>query len=187
MLSKISALILKLLGWKLIGDWPDVKKFVLIAIPHTSNWEFPYGILIRKALRRNIQYIAKDSLFQWPIGGFFRWTGGVPVDRSKNNNFVDAVVDVYNQRDEFAICIAPEGTRSNVGKLKTGFYYIAKGAGCPIVMISFDYGKRQFKVSDPYYPTDDKEADFAHIREYFKGVVGKIPAYSWGYKATSSN
>ena len=181
MLSKISAFILKILGWEIVGQWPDVKKFVLIVIPHTSNWDFPYGILIRKAMNRNIQYAAKDSLFKWPFGIFFRWSGGVPVDRSKSNNFVDAVVDIFNERDEFALCIAPEGTRKKVDKLKTGFYYIAKGAGVPIVMFRFDYGKRQFVASEPFYPTDDKEADFAVIRDYFKGVTGKIPEYGWGY------
>ena len=185
MLSKISAFILfNILGFKIIGDWPKVKKFVLIAIPHTSNWDFPMGIMIRSILKRDIKYFAKDSLFKTPLAGFFRWTGGVPVDRSKKNNFVDAVVDIYDSHEEFAVCIAPEGTRKKVDKLKTGFYYIARGAKAPIVMITFDWAKKQFVISDAFYTTDDKEADFEFIRGFFEGVRGKVPENGWGILPT---
>ncbi|MEO1513800.1 MAG: 1-acyl-sn-glycerol-3-phosphate acyltransferase [Bacteroidota bacterium] len=179
MLSKISAFILKLLGWEIVGQWPDVKKFVLIVIPHTSNWDFPYGILIRSAMKRDIKYAAKDSLFKSPLGRFFYWTGGVPVDRSKNNNFVDAVVQIFNEREEFALCMSPEGTRQKVDKLKTGFYYIAKGAKAPIVMLQYNFGIRKFVVSEPFYTTDDKEADFAFIYDFFRGVKGFNPKNQW--------
>ncbi len=180
MFSAISAFILRLMGWKFEGDFPrELKKFMLIAIPHTSNWDFPMGLLIRSALKIDIKFVGKDSLFKPPFGGIFKALGGYPVDRSRRSNFVDAVVDIYNEKEEFRVCIAPEGTRKKVTELKTGFYYIAKGANIPIVMIAFDWGSMTFRISEPFYPTDDKQADFAHIKQFFKGTVGKNPELSF--------
>ncbi len=180
MFAAISAFILRLMGWKFEGEFPkDIKKFMLIAVPHTSNWDFPMGLLIRSAFKIDIKFVGKASLFKPPLGGIFKALGGYPVDRSKRNNFVDAVIDVYNEKEEFRVCIAPEGTRKKVTELKSGFYYIAKGAGIPIVMIAFDWGSMTFRISEPFYPTDDKEADFAHVKDFFKGAVGKVPEYSF--------
>ncbi len=105
--------------------------------------------------------------------------GGYPVDRSKTGNFVQSVVDIFDQHEEFAIALAPEGTRGKVDKFKTGYYYIAKGAGVPILLVSFDYGKKVVKY-DPevFYTTDDSEGDLKYIWNYYKGVQGKNPA--WG-------
>ena len=180
MFSAISALILRLMGWKFEGEFPKhLKKYVVIAIPHTSNWDFPMGLLIRSAIKVDIKFVGKDSLFRPPFGAIFKALGGYPVDRSKRNNFVDAVVDIYNEEEEFRVCLAPEGTRKKVTELKSGFYYIAKGANVPIVMIAFDWGSMTFRISEPFYPTDDKETDFIFIKNFFKGAVGKVPEYSF--------
>ncbi|MFY0604345.1 MAG: 1-acyl-sn-glycerol-3-phosphate acyltransferase [Flavobacteriaceae bacterium] len=165
-----------ILGWKITGVFPkNLKKYVVIAAPHTSWVDFPIAILARNVSGEKINYIGKDSLFKGPFGFFFRALGGAPVDRSKNNNLVDAVVDIFNSREEFRLGLSPEGTRKKVETWKTGFYYIAKGANVPIVMATLDFGNKQVKVSAPYYLTDDKDKDFKHFHTFYKGVKGKNP------------
>jgi len=167
----------KILGWKIIGDFPrDIKKYVVIAAPHTSWIDFPIAILTRISLGIMINFIGKDSLFKWPFGYFFRALGGTPVDRSKSNNLVDAIVKIFNSKEEFRLGLSPEGTRKKVEKWKTGFYFIAKGANVPIVMATLDYEKKQVKFSDAYYTTDNQEQDFAVFYAYFEGVRGKNPS-----------
>src|SRR5690606_37892601 len=107
-----------------------------------------------------INFIGKDSLFKGPFGFIFRSLGGTPVDRSKSNNLVDAIVNVFNEKEEFRLALSPEGTRKKIAQWKTGFYYIAKGANVPIVMATLDFSKKQVKISEPFYTTDDKEKDF---------------------------
>ncbi len=182
MWSAFSAFILKLFGWRTtLASSPLPASYVLIVIPHTSNWDFPLGLLVRSALKLNVKYAGKASLFKPPFGGLFRALGGVPVDRSKRSNFVDAVIDLFREDKNFGLCIAPEGTRGRVDKLKTGFYYIAKGAGVPIVLCKFDYGTHVVSMSAPFYPTDDAEADFAFIDDYYRGVKGKNPEDGYLY------
>jgi 1-acyl-sn-glycerol-3-phosphate acyltransferase len=182
MFSKISRFILRIWGWKLTGKYPHhVKKFVLIAMPHTSAWDIPLGFLLRSAWKGDVKYLAKDSLFKSPFGFFFYWMGGYPVDRSKRNNFVDAVVDIFNSKERFSIKIAPEGTRKKVDKLKTGFYYIAKGANVPIVMVKFDFGKMEVGFSEPFFPSWNQEEDFKFIYDYYRGSIGKNPEYGFLY------
>ena len=122
----------KILRWKLVGEFPDVDKCVIIVVPHTHWLDFFLGLLVRKVVNKEIHYIGKKSLFKPPFGWFFRWTGGTPVDRAKNNNLVDAIVEVFNNRKVFRLALAPEGTRQKVEQLKTGFYFIAKKALRPI-------------------------------------------------------
>ncbi len=165
-----------LMGWKYAGAFPaHLKKYVIIAAPHTSWVDFPIAILARNASGQKINFIGKDSLFKGPFGWFFKGLGGAPVDRSQNNNLVDAIVDIFNSREQFRLGLSPEGTRKKVEKWKTGFYYIAKGAGVPVVMATLDFGKKQIKISEPYHPTDDKEKDFEYFHSFFDGVQGKKP------------
>lgn len=171
---------LELVGWKIKGDYAkEIKKKVLIVVPHTSSWDFPLGLLVRGAIQAEIQFVGKRSLFKPPFGWIFRSLGGVPVDRSKSNNFVQSVIDVFNSRDKFNIVLAPEGTRKKVEKLKSGFYFIAKGAGVPIQMVRFNFGEKQVEFRAPFYPTDDFEADMQLIEDYFRGIKGKVEAYSF--------
>ena len=165
-----------ILGWKLVGDFPkDIKKYVVIAAPHTSWQDFPIGILARNTSGIKINFIGKDSLFKGPFGFIFRSLGGTPVNRAESNNLVDAIVKVFNAKDEFRLALSPEGTRKKVDKWKTGFYYIAKGANVPIVMATLDFGKKQVKFSEPYYTTDDKEKDFEYFQSFFKPEMAKKP------------
>lgn len=170
----------RVMGWKLRGTFPDLNKCVVIVIPHTHWLDFPLGVIVRKVVNKQIHYIGKKALFKAPYGWFFRWLGGTPVDRSKNTNMVDAVVQVFNEKQIFRFALAPEGTRKKVKALKTGFYYIAKKANVPIVMVAFDFGKKEVKISEPLWTTDNINHDFKKVRQFFKGVQGKIPEYSFG-------
>ena len=179
--SRIANWILELFGWKVVNhNLNPPAKYVLIVIPHTSNWDFPLGVLSRAVIEENVVFIGKDSLFKGPLGPIMRWLNGYPVDRSKRNNFVDAVADVYHKEDSFKICISPEGTRKKVTELKTGFYYIALKAGVPIIFCRFDYGRHEIDFSAPFYPSGNKDQDFEVIHNHFKGIRGFHSKYSFG-------
>jgi len=166
------------LGWKLVGTFPDLDKFVVIVVPHTSWLDFLLGLLARKVIGIKINYVGKKSLFKPPFGWYFKWLGGAPVDRSKSSDMVSAVAQIFNKREEFRLALAPEGTRKKVDRWKTGYYYIARAAKVPIVMVAFDYGSKQIKVSEPQYTTGDYEKDLMEYKDFYKGVIGKVPAYT---------
>ncbi len=169
----------RVLGWKLNGTFPNLEKCVVIVVPHTHWIDFFLGLLVRKVVNQKINYIGKKGLFKPPFGWFFRWTGGAPVDRHKNSNTVDSVVQIFNQRKVFRFALAPEGTRKKVDELRTGFYHIAKKAKVPIVMVAFDFGKKEVKIANPFHPTDNQVSDFEKIRAFYAGVKGKVSEYSF--------
>lgn len=174
-----SFILYKILGWKVENGFPDLpKKYVVIAAPHTSWVDFPIAILTRMSEGKMVNFIGKNSLFKWPFGYFFRALGGTPVDRTKNNNMVDAVVQLFNSKEEFRLGISPEGTRKKVEKWKTGFYYIAKGANVPVVMATLDFENKKVKISEPYYIKGNIEEDFKIMQNFYKGVKGKNPELS---------
>ena len=167
----------KLLGWKVVGNTnfsqDTVKKAVIIAFPHTSWHDFYIGVLLRKVTGVKTNFVGKKELFIWPFGYYFRAIGGRSLDRTSGQNKVEAISKLFNESDEFRLTLAPEGTRKKVEKWKTGFYYIAKTANVPIVLVAFDYGKKEIKLSEPLIPTEDKEADFKGYHSFFEGVEGK--------------
>ncbi len=172
----------KLLGWKITGNTDfsknTIKKAVIIAAPHTSWHDFYIGLLLRKICGVKTNFIGKAELFKWPFGYYFRSIGGVPVNRKERLDMVGSIVAIFAANDEFRLTLAPEGTRKKVDKWRTGFYYIAKKAKVPIIMFTLDFENKQNKVSEPFYPTDDAEADFKFIAAFYQGVKGKIPEYS---------
>ncbi len=166
----------KILGWKLVGDFPqELKKYIVIGAPHTSWKDFHISLLATRSWDIKINFIGKKSMFKFPFGYFVRALGGSPVDRSKNSNLVDAIVELFDSKEEFRLALSPEGTRQRVKKWKTGFYYIAKGAKIPIVLFAFDFGKKEIKLSKPFYPTENIEADFAYFFEFYKNIKGDKP------------
>ncbi|MCI5083998.1 MAG: 1-acyl-sn-glycerol-3-phosphate acyltransferase [Saprospiraceae bacterium] len=180
MFRYISKWIMKWWGWSFkinFSDWPT--KYIVAVVPHTSSWDFPIGIFSRSIYKQDIKFIGKKSLFKPGIGWLLKAMGGYPVDRSKRSNFVQAVVDIFNSKETFKIAIAPEGTRERVTKFKTGFYYIAKEANVPIILCQFDWEHKTVVFDTPFFPTDDKEADFAHIEDFFRGVKGYYPEKSF--------
>jgi len=173
-----SFLFYRLLGWKFQGQFPPVSKCVVIVVPHTHWMDFFIGLMVRKLIGVEINYIGKKSLFEGPFGWFFKWTGGAPVDRGKRSDTVEAVAQLFAERKEFRLALAPEGTRKKVNTWKTGYYYIALAAKVPIVLVAFDYGTKTVRFSEPRYPTGDYETDYASYRRFYEGVVGKVPAYT---------
>jgi len=105
--------------------------------------------------------------------------GGYPVDRSGGKNFVDSAIQIINSHEKFLLHISPEGTRKKVDKIKSGWYYIAKGANVPIIMSRFDWEKKEVTFSPPFYVSDDYDKDVEHLISFFKGAKGKVPEYSW--------
>lgn len=151
----------------------------MIVVPHTSWVDFFIGVMARGSIGLEMHYVAKRELFVFPFGAWFRWMGGAPLDRAKAQNKVDAISEIFRQREVFRLAIAPEGTRKKVESWKTGFYYIALKTGVPIVAVAFDYGKKEVKLATPYYPTGDKEADFKVLEHNYKDVMGYVPEYSY--------
>jgi len=168
----------KILGWKVVGNTnfskDSIKKAVLISAPHTHNFDFIIGLLLRKVVDLKSNYLGKKELFVWPIGYYFRAVGGVPVDRKNKENKVETIAKLFDDKEEFRLTLAPEGTRSKVDNWRTGFYYIAKKANVPIIMFTLDYQNKQNKVSRPFYPTDNIEEDFKYMKSFFSGVKGKV-------------
>jgi 1-acyl-sn-glycerol-3-phosphate acyltransferase len=172
----------KLMGWKVVGNTnfskDTVKKAVIIAVPHTSWHDFYIGILLRKITNVKTNFVGKKELFIWPFGYYFRAVGGKALDRTSGQNKVEAIAKLFEGEDEFRLTLAPEGTREKVTEWKTGFYYIAKTAKVPIIMFTLDYKNKQNKISEPFFPTDDMEADFKFMKAFFEGVEGKVKEYS---------
>jgi 1-acyl-sn-glycerol-3-phosphate acyltransferase len=168
-------IMMRLAGWRVEGTLPDLPKFVLIGAPHTSNWDFVLFLGVIFSLRANVRFMGKAELFRFPIGWFFRYCGGVPVDRKKSTGLVEQMVKASNESEKFILTIAPEGTRHHVPEWKRGFYHIAKSAGIPIVMAVVDGRHKTVRIGQVFHLTEDIEADIKSIQEVFTGVVGIHP------------
>jgi 1-acyl-sn-glycerol-3-phosphate acyltransferase len=162
------------MGWKIKGTLsPEIKKCVLMVMPHTSWHDFYLGLFTRGIVRLEMNWVGKKELFRFPFGVYFRWMGGVPLDRSGGKNLVDAIVEVYNSREVFRMAIAPEGTRKKVTQLKTGFYYIALKSNVPIIPVAFDFGNKTVKFGKPFFVTGNYQNDLPILERNFIGVKGK--------------
>ena len=169
-------LFITILGWKLEGKIdPSIKKCVLIVAPHTSWFDFLIGVLVRRIIGLQMDFVGKKELFKFPFGWYFKWMGGTSLDRTPNQNKVEAIAGIFKTKEVFRLALSPEGTRKKVKIWKTGFYYIAKEAEVPMIMVSFDYKRKEVKFSDPFYASNDKEKDFFKIHEFYQGVQGKNP------------
>jgi len=172
----IIKLVMRILGWRVDGTLPDIPKFVLIGAPHTSNWDFLLFLGVIFTLRADARFMGKAELFRNPIGWFFYYCGGVPVDRKKSTGLVEQMVKAINESGKFILTIAPEGTRHHVSDWKHGFYHIAKNAGIPIVMAKVDGKDKTVHINEEvFHPTEDIEADMQAIKANFEGVVGINP------------
>ena len=171
----ISLGILRLLGWRVHGQAPDIKKYVLIAAPHTSNWDFPFTLMVCFALRLRVYWMGKASLFPPGLGPVMRWLGGIPVNREKSGNLVQATIDAFTHAERLTVIVPPEGTRDKVSQWKTGFYYIALGAKVPILLGFLDFKDKVGGVAHLFHPTGDIELDMRTIKEFYRGYTGKHP------------
>ena len=176
MKKTISKFILFLKGWKVAGDIPkDISKCIIIAAPHTSNWDFVIGRAFGYLLSMNAKYLGKSQLFTPLYGWFFRLTGGIPVDRTKHNNLVSFSMDLFNKSKKLIITLSPEGTRQRVDKWKLGFYHIAVGAKIPIVISFLDYKEKKVGIGKVIYPSGNIKKDMQIIQDFYKTITPKYP------------
>lgn len=172
----IARRLFKLLGWKAVGEIPNVPKAVLLALPHTSNFDGLYAIPLILGLDLDINIMGKDSLFKYPIlARFFKWAGIIPINRSKRGTVLQASIDRLKSSESLYLGLAPEGTRDYTDKWKTGFYYIADGAQVPIIPVAMDYKTKEIRFLNLVYTTGDYDKDVMKIVEQYKGVVPKYP------------
>lgn len=163
-------------SWKVISRFPaGLKKAVIAAAPHTSNEDFPVGTGAWYPENLSASFIAKKELFDGPMGGIMKAMGGIPIDRATSKNLVDQIAYEFAKRDELRLVIAPEGTREWKPRWKTGFYYMAKAAGVPIVLAYMDFAKKEVGMGEVFYPTDDVDADFDYIEKFYANITAKYP------------
>lgn len=173
MFYAIAWLWLRLAGWKTCGNLPERRKFVVIAYPHTSNWDVPFTLAICIVYRLKIYWMGKESLFRGPLGPVMKWLGGIPVHLPGNRNMVQQTVNAFNQVEELVIVMAPEANRSYVEQWKTGFYYVAIGANIPIVLGFLDFFKKEGGYLDSFMATGDIVRDLPIIKTAYRGIKGK--------------
>jgi len=170
-----SQAILRLVGWQIIGRFPDEPKYIVIGAPHTSNLDFFFMLFLKGATSLDLHWIGKSSLFRKPLGTIMRKLGGIPVNRRSQNNFVAQIVQLFQSKDQMIIAISPEGTRSKAKYWRSGFYYMALGAQVPVVLVSIDYPSRSLEIGPMLQPSGDIESDFMVIRKFYSGKLGKYP------------
>jgi len=174
-LQVLAIILLRIFGWRRAGQVPDAPKFVMIAAPHTSNWDFPVGLAIILAFKAKMYWLGKEPIFRWPFGTFFKWLGGIPVSRSKSGDVVAQTVQAFNEQARMLMVVAPEGTRKKANHWKTGFYYIAMGANVPLVMGFVDYVRKEGGFGPTLMPTGDIGADMEKIRAFYDNITAKNP------------
>lgn len=167
--------LLRLLGWRVEGELsPRAARCVVIAAPHTSNWDFPYTLLAAFALGMHIRWLGKASLFRAPFGGVARWLGGIPVPRDRSSNLVaSSVAALVGALGPLQVVVSPEGTRARAAQWKTGFHHMARGAGLPIQLSYLDWGERRCGLGPLVDPGDDVQADIAHIKAFYAPFRGR--------------
>ena len=161
--------------WRVVGDFPDLRKFVIIVAPHTSNWDFVVGLLCDLALDLDAVWLAKHTIFVGPFGSWLKSLGGIPVVRSASHNVVSQVAAEFARRDRMVLAITPEGTRSKVEAWKSGYWHIARAAGVPIVPVGFDFVRRAAVIGPPRYTTDSLEEDEAVLKAFLADITPKNP------------
>jgi len=171
----LGILLFRLSGWRIAGNIPDIPKYLLIVAPHTSNWDFFHGFCAYLTLRLDNTWLAKHTVFFWPLGILARAFGGMPIDRARGSNVVRTCVAEFARRDRMSITITPEGTRSRVKEWKLGFYYIAVEAGVPIVPVSLNYRDRLVMILPPFTPTGNAEVDLPKIKALYSKDMARHP------------
>ena len=168
-----AVVLLFLFRWRTEGRSPDINKYVLIAAPHTSNWDFVFFLLIIFKLRLPVYWMGKRAMFRWPFLGLLKRLGGIPVDRSEKNNVVQTMAETFENSEKLIITIAPSGTRENVGSWKTGFYHIAREAKVPIVFGFIDYQNKTIGIGPAFHVSENMDADMTLIRSFYSDFSGR--------------
>lgn len=168
--------VLKIMGWRVEGSIPDLKRFILIGAPHTSNWDFVLAMAAILGLNLRMRWMAKHTIFKPGVVWFMEWLGGIATDRTNPKTIVDNVARIAKQEKGVIIGLTPEGTRKKVEKWKTGFLRIAKTLDCPILMVGLNFPSKIIFIGDLYHPSGDNDADLVAIKEYYGQFQGRHPA-----------
>jgi 1-acyl-sn-glycerol-3-phosphate acyltransferase len=166
---------MRVLGWNIDGDLPDLPRFVIIVVPHTSNWDFFVGLACDLALDLDASWLAKHTIFGGFWGPLLKSLGGIPIDRRSAHNVVAQAADEFERRDQLVLAITPEGTRKKVAAWKSGYWHIARAAGVPIVPVGLDFRRKAAVIGELRYPTDVIENDEAALKAFFAGITPKNP------------
>jgi len=175
MLQRLALLLFKLTGWTMVGEVPDIKKAVFIAAPHTSNWDGFWFLAYKLALDVEVRFLAKHTLFWWPLGSVLSAMGAMPVDRRHSSSVVEQLADAFEEEDRLFLALSPEGTRKRTKVWKTGFYQIAKAADVPIVMAYIDYQKKELGIGPQLPQGASLDEITPMIREFYAKRIGKNP------------
>ena len=173
LMGRLCAWIMRRSGWRIAGEFPNVARLVMIAAPHSSNWDAVWGILFKVALRLDMHFVGKREAFFWPLGGILRRVGGIPIDRHSAHDVVAQMRALFAANEHFWFGLAPEGTRKNVTKWKSGFWHIARAAQVPILPIYFHYPDKVIGLLPLFWPSDDPAADMAKVRALYAPYQGK--------------
>jgi 1-acyl-sn-glycerol-3-phosphate acyltransferase len=171
----LGMLFLRLFGWRVEGTLPPGTQAVVIAAPHTSNWDLPFMLAVAYVLGVRPSWLGKREIFRWPFGGLMRWLGGLPINRRSRNNVVQQVVEMFRTMDRLYVVIPPSATRSRSPHWKSGFYHIARGAGVPILCTFLDYRRKVGGVGPVFVPSTDLRADMDRLRAFYDTVAAKFP------------
>jgi 1-acyl-sn-glycerol-3-phosphate acyltransferase len=176
MLKALARLILRLGGWTMTGRIPDIDKGVFIAAPHTSNWDGFWFLVYKVAQQVEVSFLAKESLFWWPLGTILGGMGAIPINRGDAADIVAGLVREFARRDHLFLALAPEGTRKWKPHWKTGFYRIAEAAGVPVTLAYIDYEKKEIGIGPTLPQGEPIENVLQSLREFYAGVKGRHPA-----------
>ena len=165
--------VLRLGGWRVTGALPDIPRLVLIAAPHSSNWDGIWGMAAKMALGFDARVLGKDALFWWPLSIVLRRLGVIPLDRSRPQGVVEQAIELIRSSPKMWFALAPEGTRKPVEKWKSGFLKIAHGAGVPVLMAYFHYPQKTIGIGPLFHTSGDLEADMAAVRDWYRPWQGK--------------
>ena len=175
MKQAIARRLLELAGWKIEGAPPTERRFVLIAAPHTSNWDFPLMLLFAAAFGLQVKWLAKSSLFWPPLGWLLRWMGGIPVVRNRKLSQVESMRQTFADGSDLVLVVPTEGTRSLTTRWRSGFYHIAKESSVPIVPSYLDYGEKRGGFGPPVTPSGDLTVDMDIFRDFYAPMKGRFP------------
>ena len=172
----IGQFILNILGWKIVGQLPDHKKLIIVGMPHTSNWDFIIAMASIQSVGLKVSYMMKKEAFFWPLGGLFKWMGGIPIDRSSKNDITTQMVEYFENHDNVWLGITPEGTRSKVKRYKKGYLRIAKAADVPIAVIGINGATKEVILPGGVWEMNEDNNDLenakikAFVDENFVGI-----------------
>lgn len=171
----LSRSLLRLAGWRVVGAVPEHSRLILVVGPHTSNWDFVYGVLAILATNFNIHWLGKNSLFKQPLTALMTWFGGIPVNRDNPKGVVEDIAEKFRRADALSVIITPEGTRSRVDNIKTGFVRIAQAADCLMLVTTVDFPSKTVRLGETFKASGDAEADVERIVRLFSEVTPKHP------------